>query len=185
MSKLVAETGWRRSVIEAQLAQSLQQGHMLQIRDRLVHAPAISGLQQFMLRTVEGFHKKNPLVSGITREELREHVSASAEVFEVAISVLLREKKIEVVGDLVRLPGHGVVMKDEEAESKKQIEDAFATAELKVPALPDVIAGLKIDRGRAQKIVTLLLREKVLIKVSDDLVFHRIALEQLRRLLAN
>jgi selenocysteine-specific elongation factor len=80
-----------------------------------------------------------------------------------------------VVGDLVRLPGHGVVMKDEEAESRKKIEDAFASAGLRVPALQDVIAGLKIDKVRAQKIVTLLLRETLLIKISDELVFHRSA----------
>ena len=72
-------------------------------------------------------------------------------------------------------------MKDEEAESKKKIEDAFASAGLKVPALQEVIAGLKVDKVRAHKIVTLLLRDKVLIKVSDELVFHRSALEQLRR----
>jgi selenocysteine-specific elongation factor len=47
-----------------------------------------------------------------------------------------------------------------------------------------VIAGLKIDKFRAQKIVTLLLRDKVLIKVSDELVFHRSALEALRRQVA-
>ena len=95
--------------------------------------------------------------------------------------MLAREKKIEIVGDVVRLPGHGVVMKDEESESKKKIEDAFASAGLKVPALREVIAGLKIDKVRAQKIVTLLLRDKVLIKVSDELVFHRSALQELRR----
>ena len=71
-------------------------------------------------------------------------------------------------------------MKDEETESRKLIEQAFASAGLKVPALKDVLAGLKIDRTRAQKIVTLLLREKILVKVSDDLVFHRSALDQMR-----
>lgn len=55
-------------------------------------------------------------------------------------------------------------------------------AGLKVPALHDVIVGLKVDKVRAQKIVTLLLRDKVLIKVSDEMVFHRVALEELRRL---
>ncbi|HEY3616349.1 MAG TPA: SelB C-terminal domain-containing protein, partial [Candidatus Sulfotelmatobacter sp.] len=84
----------------------------------------------------------------------------------------------------VRLPGRGVVMKDEEADSKKKIEEAFAVAGLKVPALHDVIAGLTVDKSRAQKIVTLLLRDKVLFKVSDELVFHRSALEELRRLVA-
>jgi selenocysteine-specific elongation factor len=55
---------------------------------------------------------------------------------------------------------------------------------LKVPALHEVIAGLKVDKARAQKIVTLLLRDKVLVKISEELVFHQSALEQLRRQIA-
>jgi selenocysteine-specific elongation factor len=90
------------------------------------------------------------------------------------------ERMVEISGDLVRLPGQGVMMKDEEAESKKKIEEAFASAGLKVPALHEVLAGLKVDKSRAQKIVTLLLREKILIKISDELVFHHTALQQLR-----
>ena len=85
----------------------------------------------------------------------------------------------------MHLPGHGVVMKDEEAESKTTIEQSFAQAGLKVPALHEVIAGLKVDKTRAQKIMTLLLRDKVLVKISDELVFHRNALEQLRRQMAS
>ncbi len=84
----------------------------------------------------------------------------------------------------MRLAGRGVVMKDEEAESKKIIEAAFATAGLKVPALKDVLTGLKVDKVRAQKIVTLLLRDKILVKVSDELVFHHDALSALRKRMA-
>jgi selenocysteine-specific elongation factor len=120
-------------------------------------------------------------VGGISKEELRARVDATPEVFETAAAVLVGDKKLELVGDLVRLPGRGVAMKDEEAESKKKIEDAFRSAGLKVPALQEVIAGLKVDKVRAHKIVTLLLRDKVLIKVADELVFHGSALEQLRR----
>ncbi|HEV2116679.1 MAG TPA: SelB C-terminal domain-containing protein, partial [Terriglobales bacterium] len=47
--------------------------------------------------------------------------------------------------------------------------------------LKDVLAALRVDKARAQKIVTLLLRDKVLVKISDDLVFHRLALEELRQ----
>jgi len=42
-----------------------------------------------------------------------------------------------------------------------------------------------VDKIRAQKIVTLLLRDKLLVKISDELVFHRSALQQLRRLVAD
>ena len=181
MSKLVAETGWAKSVIETQLTQALRTGHVVRAGERFLDARALETLKSHIVRSAADFHKNNPLVGGISKEELRTQVDAGPEVFETAAAILIREKKVEVIGDLVRLPGQGVAMKDEEVESKKKIEGAFAATGLKVPALQEVIAGLKIDRARAQKIVTLLLRDKILIKLSDELVFHRSALEQLRR----
>jgi selenocysteine-specific elongation factor len=184
LSRLVAETGWARSVIETRLGEALRAGIVVRAGERFLHSPALEALKLHIVTATADFHRKNPLVGGVSKEELRAHVNAIPEVFEAVAAMLLLEKKIEVAGDLVRLPGHGVVMKDEEAESKKKIEDAFFAAGLKVPALGEVLAGLKVDRVRAQKIVTLLLRDKVLVKVSDELVFHRTALEELRRKVA-
>ncbi len=184
VSGLVAETGWTRQAIEHHLSEALQQRNVLRIGDLLVHAPALEDLKLFTASTVEDFHQRNPLVAGIGKEGLREVAKASPEVFSAVLHSLVNEKKLEVSGELVRLPGRGVVMKDEEAESKKTIEVAFSSAGLKVPALKDVLAGLKVDKARGQKIVTLLLRQKVLIKISEDLVFHRNALESLRREMA-
>jgi len=148
------------------------------------------GLDAFTLagrsirQTVEKFHAANPLVAGISKEELRERTRMGAEVFESALSSMVDKKELAITGEVVRLPGRGVVMKDEESESKKVIETAFLSAGLKVPALRDVLAGLKVDKGRAQKIVTLLLRDKVLVKISEDLVFHQSALQELRKQMA-
>ncbi|PYX37601.1 MAG: selenocysteine-specific translation elongation factor [Acidobacteria bacterium] len=185
LSRLVAETGWTRQVLEHHLAEAARQRHVLRIGDLLADAPAIEGLKLFLASTVEDFHQRNPLVAGIGKEALREAVKASPEVFSAVVQSLVNEKKIEVAGELVRLPGRGVVMKDEESEAKKTIETAFASAGLKVPAIKDVLAGLKVDKSRAQKIVTLLLREKLLIKISEELVFHHSALERLRREMAS
>jgi selenocysteine-specific elongation factor len=182
--QLVSETGWTKEMIEEQFAGALKTREVVRAGALFLHTPVVEKLRTRMESALAEFHKKNPLVGGVGREELRAKVQATAEVFEAIAGLMIREKKIEVTGDLVRLPGHGVVMKDEEAESKKQIEDAFATAGLQVPALQEVLAGLKVDRGRAQKIVTLLLRERTLVKVSDDLIFHRSALEGLHRKIA-
>ncbi len=184
LSQLIAETGWTGKVVEADLAEPVRQRRVLRLGDRFVHPPAMEGLGLLMTSTVASFHQENPLVAGIGKEELRERVQASGEAFAAAMDMLVREKKLDVAGEIVHLPGRGVVMKDEEAESKKIIEGAFASAGLKVPALKDVLAGLKVDKARAQKIVTLLLRDKVLVKISDDLVFHRDALEDLRKRMA-
>jgi selenocysteine-specific elongation factor len=184
LAQLTAETGRPVAVLEKLLAESVQQKRVLRIGERYVHGPAVEGLRLSILGTVDDFHKNNPLVRGIGKEELRETLRATAEIFAAAVDLLVREKKLELLGDLVRLPGRGVVMKDEEAESKKIIEQVFASAGLQVPALYNVLAGLKLDKARAQKIVTLLLRDKVLVKVSEELVFHQSALAELRMQLA-
>ena len=181
---LVAETGWTKDVIEPQMARLVKGGEIVQIDDLVLCTPAWEALKAQVVPTVEAFHKQNPLERGIGKEQLQVRTDASPVIFDAIAERLVREKKIEIAGDLIRLPGHGIVMKDEEAESKKRIEEAFATTGLKVPALHEVIAGLKVDKARAQKIVTLLLRDKVLVKISDELVFHRSALEELRRQIA-
>ena len=107
--------------------------------DIFIDGVALAALKTLILAAVAAFHKKNSLSAGIAKEELREQGKASPEVFAVALDQLVREQKIEIAGDIVRLPGHGVTMKDEEAESKKKIEDAFAAAGLKVPALHEVL----------------------------------------------
>src|ERR1700693_580572 len=145
---------------------------------------AFAEVKADVLRALKNFHDANPLVAGMSKEELRDRINLGPEVFYSVLGKLAEERKLELAGELVHLPGRGVVMKDEEAESKKIIEQAFASAGLKVPSLKEVLASLKVDKIRAQKIVTLLLRDKVLIKISEELVFHQTALMDLRHKIA-
>src|SRR5262249_8811615 len=184
LNDLVSDTGWTKSAIESALAPAIEAREVFRIGDLFLISAAWTILRGQVLGIVEAFHRENPLVPGINREELQDRSDASANViFDASLSTLVREKKIEVSGDLVHLHGRDVVMKDDEAESRRTIENAFASSGLKAPALKEVLAGLKIDKVRAQKIVTLLLRDKILVKVSDDLVFHESALGRLRQLL--
>jgi selenocysteine-specific elongation factor len=181
LSQATSETGWRKEDILQQLAGALQRGTVHRIADTLLNASSLEQLTSSLSKKVAEFHQTNPLVAGIGKEELRDRLHLSSEIFSAAVDVLTRERKLEIAGELVHLPGRGVVMKDEEAESMKIIEQAFAVAGLKVPSLKEVLAGLKVDKVRAQKIVTLLLREKALVKISDDLVFHHGVLTDLRQ----
>jgi selenocysteine-specific elongation factor len=147
----------------------------------LVAAAAFAEAKAHVLAALTKFHLANPLVAGMSKEELRKQISLSPAVFDGVVTKLAAEKMLGIAGELVHLAGRGVVMKDEEAESKKTIEQAFASAGLKVPSLKEVLAGLKVDKIRAQKIVTLLLRDRILVKLSDELVFHQSALADLRR----
>jgi selenocysteine-specific elongation factor len=181
---LIAETGQTRARIEQALAEMARIGAIVRAGELIVDQAMLSNLVETLTRLVSEFHTRNPLVPGISKESLRDQARLSAATFDVALAFSIRENKLQATGDLVHLPGRGVVMKDEETQSRKIIEEAFVAAGLKVPALKDVLAGLKVDRVRAQKLVTLLLRDKILIKVSDELVFHHSALANLRKGLA-
>jgi selenocysteine-specific elongation factor len=181
ISDAIAETGWLPSRVQ-QLAAELKQASLITIFGGvLITNHWLERVRQDVLTQVGSFHDENPLLAGINRQQLRERFLGPDELFDGVMASLLREKKLEADGELLRLPGRGVVLRDEEAESKAQIEQAFAKAGLKVPLLKDVLASLPVDKVRAQKIVTLLLRDRVLVKLSDDLVFHRDALDGLRR----
>lgn len=180
-SEAVAETGWLRSQIEQIAADLTKSGKLARFDELLLSPMVVESLRDKISAKVEQFHKANPLVQGIGKEELRETVSLRAEVFRGVLDSLVRDKSLQSSGEIVHMAGKGVVLGNEEAESKAQIEQAFAQAGLKVPLLKEVLASLPVDKVRAQKIVTLLLRDRVLVKLSDDLVFHRDALDALRR----
>jgi len=178
----IRRTGWTRQQLASTVANIRE---IATVDDCLIFRVALDGIEQQLCSTLDAFHNQNPLVAGMSKEELRGHFpEVSHQVFSRVVERAVEGGKVELAGDLVRLRGRTVVMKDEESESKKILEAAFQTAGLKVPAMKEVLAGLKVDKGRAQKIVTLLLRDKVLVKVSEDLLFHRDALDDLRRLMA-
>ena len=182
--QLVSETGWRRESIESHLEPAVAKGEILKFGELFLNSAAMSAMSLLLPAALSEFHKQNPLVHGMGKETLRDKFKLSSAVYEAVLTSLVQGNKLEIAGELVHLPGRGVAMKDEEAESKEIIEQAFASSGLKVPSLREVIAGLKVDKIRAQKIVTLLLRDKVLIKISEELVFHQSALADLRQKMA-
>ncbi|HEY2462223.1 MAG TPA: SelB C-terminal domain-containing protein [Candidatus Acidoferrum sp.] len=135
---------------------------------------------------VERFHKENPLLPGIAREDLRASLGrrVRAETFRTVLDELLAQKKLEAAGEIVKRAGASITLDAEEARAKEQIEAAFAAAGLKVPAVSEVLGGLRVEPRCAEKILQILLREKILIRVTTELIFHCNALAQLKPLLA-
>ncbi len=148
---IVARTGWR-------------EGEILSIAKKL----ADTGLAK--------------CVSTVTREDLRSSLGRRVrpETFRTALDDLLAQKKLETQGEIVKRAGSSINLEPEEARAKEQIETAFAAAGLAVPAVKEVLSKLPVEAKRAEKILQILLRDKSLIRVTPELIFHRDALAQLR-----
>jgi selenocysteine-specific elongation factor len=188
VSALLARTGWAAAAL-LQVAQRLVERHRLLILGRppsvLVHHTRFDTLAQHVTIQLAKFHAANPLVPGIAKEELRGLAGGPAlspMLFNALLQRLTAEKKVEIRGETVRLLGCEVQLSREESAAREQIVRAFERAGLAVPSARGVVAGLPLDRLRAEKIFQLLLKEGELVKLADDLVFHRTALVRLREL---
>jgi len=153
----------------------------------LYSAPALDELLKKMAERVERFHKENPLQPGMAREDLRGAVARRLrpEIFRAALEELADRKRIELADELVKRAGAQVSLLPEEVKAKEQIETAFASAGLAVPSVKEVLAGLSIESRRSEKLLQLLLRDKSLVRITPDLIFHRDALAGLRPKLAS
>jgi len=127
------------------------------------------------------FHSENPLAPGIAKQDLRGRRLRDAPSF-VLDALLGAAKQIVVEGDIVRLAGHEVLLRDEEERARETIERAFERAGLTVPAVDEVLLQSQVELKRSRSILQILIREKKLVRVSEDLVFHHSAMRRLREL---
>jgi len=195
LAGLVSRTGWPA-------AEVLRVGRVLASANRLallgqppelfVHQGHFQELAGTVIEQLEKFHAQNPLVAGLPKEDLRSRThtrssphsaSPSNLLFNALLQTLSAQGKVEVQGETVRLAGRRIQLTPEEQLAKDQISAAFESRGLAVPGAPEILGKLRIDRPRAEKLLQILLKEKVLLKVTEDLIFHRAALQQLKELL--
>jgi len=187
--EIVARTGWTEKEIQGALEKLHGRGHVRVVSSEplaLVTGQLFEEVRKRIIERVERFQKENPLLPGIAREDLRASLGkrVRSETFRAALEELAAQKKLDAQGELVKKAGSEIALLPEEAKAKEQIEAAFASAGLAVPSVKEVLAKLTVEAKRAEKLLQILLREKNLVRVSAELVFHRQALAQLKEQLA-
>ncbi|MBI4466836.1 MAG: SelB C-terminal domain-containing protein, partial [Acidobacteria bacterium] len=184
---LIARTGWRQADLRAAMDSLVAAGKLRRVAESpltVVSAARLDELGARTLAALDAFHEKEPLLEGISKEELKERVFGGfGSLFDAVVAELAAAGRLVVESDRVKRAGRAVTLSREEVEAKRTIDQAFARAGLTVPGVQEVLGKVAVEPKRAQRIVQLLLREKVLVKVTEDLLFHRTALEGLVALL--
>ena len=187
-TEILARTGWTPGQIHEAISKLVAsgRGRIVAEQPTLIASPeALAQCSLALKKVVESFHRANPLRPGIPKQDLlgRSRISRP-EIVEAALGDLARAKTVAISGDIVQIAGRGAVLTPEEAKAKALIEHEFESAGLAVPGFAEILGRLPVDSKRAEKLLQILLREKVLVKVGSDLIFHQSALVRLRDMLA-
>ena len=184
LSQLAARRGLALSRMRERVAALVKAGRVLQLSDNpfvVVSANAFKTAADGAAAAVKRFHETNPLVQGIGREELKARVfgNASNLLFQAVLDKLASDKKIAVAQDVIHEFGRKVTLKADEERIRVQLAERFQSLGLQVPPAEEVIDSLKLDRNTARKIIQLMLKESALVKISEDMLVHRAAMDQL------
>ncbi len=98
--------------------------------------------------------------------------------------LLAGTKEIVADGDLLHLSSFKPQLQPDEDEATAKMQRMFRDAGLAVPAVNEVLRDSGIDANRARTLLQTLLRQKSLIRISTDLVFHAEAIGALKAAIA-
>jgi selenocysteine-specific elongation factor len=182
MPELVARTG----LLEADLRKASSAASLTVLNSPqfwLLDPGWVASELEVLHEHLKQFHRQNPLLAGVSKEELRSKFLAGAPPW-LMDALLTRSKTLMADAETVRLSSHRVALKQDEQEATAKIENAFRSGGLATPAVHEVLAKSGVDPTRARTLLQLMLRDKRLVRVSDELVFHASAMQSLRALLA-
>lgn len=181
---LVMRSNQLPSKLKTLVDRMVSQGGILRFngdRVRHLHPQVMSDLKRFSLDYLKEFHQKNSLQTGALKEELKSKLppQVDARLFNHLLSILAEEKEIALEKETVRLFSHTISLKEEEKDLRKKIVVLFSRAKLQPPTVKEVLAELGVSENELKPVLQLLTKENMLVKVKDDLYFHRQALEEL------
>ena len=132
---------------------------------------------------VTACHREQPLQPGLSKELFRKRELPGAPDF-VLDAVLKQSATVMAEGEILRLKTYRLHLKQDEEEAFNRITGAFERAGLAVPSTAEVLTASGVDPVRARNLLQILFRQKRLIRISEDLIYHPAAIDALKAILA-
>jgi selenocysteine-specific elongation factor len=127
------------------------------------------------------FHQRFPMKSGLSKEELRTKLPPEVDVklFQILISELMQSKEVVLEKDKLRLPGHRISSIDAKGLAKR-VEAAVLKRGLQPPSPKELSEEWSETEGEVRAIFEHLVHEGVLVRIKNEMYFHRVPFENLR-----
>jgi len=184
LPQLAQEMGWTADAVRAAAGPELASGTIRLLAQRiLVSKSALEEAQSAVLDLLGGPPRSvKPVAGGVRKNELRTQAHLGAEVFEVVLEILTQQRRLVLRGD----PGHEMVYPagvNPDAGNQPQVAavaEIYRRAALNPPALAEILSKLRLNERDARACLTLLLRDRTLVKIAAaDVFMHRTAVEEL------
>ena len=173
MSKKKLDESLKKLMAQKKLAQYDKE------RGALIHADFLNKAREEVIDTLTQYHKDNQLKTGLQKEELRSRTTGSGnqKLFNYLMNQLAQEGTVVQEKEIVRLKDHQVTLAQDQKETRKKLEEIYASSGLTPPYVKEWKNDFPGNTG--PEVLEVMVKEGVLLKASEELYFHKSAVEEL------
>jgi selenocysteine-specific elongation factor len=149
-------------------------------RGVLIHRDFFKKARDEILDTLTRYHKKFPLKEGLAKEELRSRTEGAdnAKLFNHLISQLVREGAVVQDKEIVHLKDHQVTLAQDQEKIRRELEKIYTKSRLQPPYFQEIKE--KFPGNTGAEVLEVMVKEGGILKVKEDLYFHRKAIDELK-----
>ena len=185
VDELIATTGLKREVISDLTSQGIEQGDVVEAGGLLLSTSSLARLSQGVLSELENHHKREPLARGMLRETLREKVFTHSppELFAAVIQKLEASGQLVAEKDIIRASSHKVDLSEKDSRLREKLEEVYREAGVECPSIDDALVRAGVtgpQRVQARKVLQLLIEDRVILRVQNEMFMHSSVLDELK-----
>lgn len=171
--------------MEEYLKGMIQSGEILLIdseKMKVIDHRNYQTLKEMVLTQLFDFHRRFPMKSGLSKEELRTKLPMEIDIklFQILLNGMIQSKEIVLERDKIRLSEHRISSVDEKGVVK-QVEDGILKGQLQPPSPKELAQELSEKEEVVHQVLEHLVYEGRVIKIKAGMYVHRIPFEQLKQ----
>lgn len=146
-----------------------------------LHADTVEKFEAASLEYLRSFHRQEPLKAGLSREELKSRTGpAAVRSFPFLLERLKNSGRINLEKEFVRLSSHKVVLRIDQEEVKKRVEEYYRRVGLQPPVTGVIGESLDLDLRILRESISILIAGKQLVKITEEMAMHSTSLDPLK-----
>lgn len=133
-----------------------------------------------MLERLAQFHQESPQSPGMTSEDLGAVMGWPKPILDGLLAIAVGNGRIAERARRFAVKGHQETIGEKDSQLLERVESAFAGQLFHPPGLEEVPARVGAVAAEVNRAIRLLIEHDKLVRVAEDLVFHKRAVERAR-----
>ncbi len=186
-AKLARETRLAPALVEEILAELVERKIVIQLGKSFLVDRTLNCFEKELTEALEQNHRKFPLAPGMSRARLKGFLppALSQRDYDALLEKMQSEQKISVKSDLVSLYSFEPQPSGNDLKVIEKLEQIYSAGRLQPPSVREALEQAGIAVIRRDEFLNYLQGTGKLVKVNEDLYFHRSAYEEAVALLRN